>query len=78
LVSIFSYGSPYNLVPDIFNQTEEKPHGQEFGFRFMGVFKRVEFSLNYFNHYEDDGLCQGNGGKAIMPSLLLPKWKGPS
>jgi len=51
-----AYGSPYNLVPDIFNQTEEKPHGQEFGFRFMGVFKRVEFSLNYFNHYEDDGL----------------------
>jgi len=50
------YGSPYNLVPDIFNQMEEKPHGQEFGFRFMGVLKRLEFSLNYFNHYEDDGL----------------------
>jgi len=50
------YGSPYNLVPAFFNQIEDKPHGQEFGLRFMGVFKRLEFSLNYFNGYSDDGL----------------------
>jgi hypothetical protein len=51
-----AYGSPYNVVPAFFVQDEERPNGQEFGVRFMGVFKRLEFSLNYFNHYEDDGL----------------------
>lgn len=51
--------SPYNLLP--FSNfglpvDEKRPNGQEYGFRIMGVYRSVEFSLNYFRHYEDSGL----------------------
>ncbi len=51
--------SPYNLLPFAnigLPVDEEHPHGQEWGFRLMGVYKHVEFSLNYFSHYVDEGL----------------------
>jgi hypothetical protein len=50
------HGSPYNFEPDAFINTDVKPGGQEWGARLMGKFKSLEWSLNYFRHYEDDGL----------------------
>ena len=51
-------GSPYNFEPDIFTVQDVKPGGQEFGARLMGKYRGLEWSLNYFRHYEDDGLYQ--------------------
>lgn len=50
------HGSPYNFEPDAFITTDVKPGGQEVGARLMGKYKSLEWSLNYFRHYEDDGI----------------------
>jgi len=50
------HGSPYNFEPDAFITTDVKPGGQEIGARLMGKYKSLEWSLNYFRHYEDDGI----------------------
>ncbi|NLN59528.1 MAG: hypothetical protein GX147_02245 [Deltaproteobacteria bacterium] len=52
------HGSPYNFEPDMFTNREVIPGGQEFGARLMGKYRALEWSLNYFRHYEDDGLYQ--------------------
>jgi hypothetical protein len=55
------HGSPYNFEPDYFNVTDVKPNGEEFGARLMGKYRGLEWSLNYFRHYEDDGLYEVTG-----------------
>jgi len=55
------HGSPYNFEPDYFNNEDIIPGGQEFGGRLMGKYKGLEWSLNYFRHYEDDGLYMVDG-----------------
>ncbi len=61
-------GSPYNFVPDFFTMTDEIPGGQEWGLRLMGKYRGLEWSLNYFRHYEDDGLTQ-------MDTVVPHPWK---
>lgn len=56
------HGSPYNFEPDVFSTTDIKPNGEEFGVRLMGKYRGLEWSLNYFRHYEDDGLYEVVGG----------------
>lgn len=55
------HGSPYNFEPDYFMTTDIKPNGEEFGVRLMGKYSGLEWSLNYFRHYEDDGLYRITG-----------------
>jgi hypothetical protein len=52
------HGSPYNFEPDGFITKDVTPGGQEFGARLMGKYKGLEWSLNYFRHYEDDGIYE--------------------
>jgi len=57
-----AHGSPYNFEPDVFQTTNIIPGGQEWGARLMGKYRGLEWSLNYFRHYEDDGLYRIVGG----------------
>ncbi len=65
------HGSPYNFEPDLFTNTELTPGGQEWGLRLMGKYRGLEWSLNYFRHYEDDGLYQMDTVNFAHP------WKQP-
>jgi len=52
-------GSPYHLQPFTnlgLPVDENLPEGEEWGLRLMGVYKRLEWSLNYLYHYQDEGI----------------------
>jgi len=66
------HGSPYNFEPDLFTNSDDTPGGQEWGLRLMGKYRGLEWSLNYFRHYEDDGLYQMDAFNA--PASVVP-WK---
>ena len=64
-----AHGSPYNFEPDVFNSENVTPGGQEWGARLMGKYRGLEWSLNYFRHYEDDGLYK-------LLAVTPHAWKG--
>ena len=74
-------GNPYNIVTTALRVHHERPDGNEWGAKFSGLWKRLEFSLNYFRAYSDNGitvlpgLATGNltfipDGKWGVPHLL--------
>lgn len=50
-------GSPYNVVPAVLDIHHERQDGNEWGAKFSGLYKRLEFSLNYFRAYSDYGVA---------------------
>ena len=67
------HGSPYNFEPDYFDSEDVIPGGQEWGARLMGKYKGLEWSMNYFRHYEDDGLYRvvGPFGPTGLPAETI-------
>jgi len=65
-------GNPYNIVTTVLKFHHEHPEGEEWGAKFSGIWKRLEFSLNYFRGYSDSAI-------AIIPGTIAfdPKWGVP-
>lgn len=65
-------GSPYNVIPTVVKIHEERPNGPEFGGKFSGVWKRLEFSLNYFRAHSDYGVYIVDGSTSFDPVYGVP------